>query len=397
MENRKIESGGYTGDFYYVERHGRKMVAYDYNTKLPVGGVGIAYQTMKKSAERGLLIGKHVNAKGKASYRICDMALAKTTAKVHSPKKVENAITAPPMDSIANLIHTESLTKKPHGLKLGDLKWKHLIRSVVRGKNILMRGESGTGKTFTAKCVADALDRPLFVFNLGATQDPRSTLIGNTHFDNDRGTFFSESEFIRAIKTPNAVVLLDELSRAHVDASNILMTALDDGQRYIRIDEDKNTPTVMVADGVSFIATANLGSKYTGAGFIDRALSDRFVIVEMDMLGVEEEAQLLQQRYPTVDYTIIMQMAEIACSTRDEFMKEDGSLSDYISTRVNVEAVGMIADMFTLAEVAEVMYYPYFSDDGGVKSERTFVRQMVQKHLPAHASGNLHRSAKNMI
>ena len=97
-----------------------------------------------------------------------------------------------------------------------------------------MTGPAGCGKTMAAKSVVNALERPDFYFNLGATQDPRATLIGNTHFNKEDGTVFSEALFVKAIQTENAVILLDELSRAHPEAHNILMTVLDEGQRYLR-------------------------------------------------------------------------------------------------------------------------------------------------------------------
>ena len=37
-------------------------------------------------------------------------------------------------------------------------------------------------------------------------------------------------------------------------------------------------------------------------------------------------------------------------------------------------------DGFTLAEAAEVCIYPFFDEDGGVDSERTFMKQVVQKY-----------------
>ena len=131
---------------------------------------------------------------------------------------------------VLNFIHS-SYSLKPQGLMMNELKWKYLVRSGVRGKNIMMTGPAGCGKTMAAKALVNSLDRPDYYFNLGATQDPRATLIGNVHFEKKSGTYFSESVFVKAIQTPNAVILLDELSRAHPDAWNILMTVLDYGQR----------------------------------------------------------------------------------------------------------------------------------------------------------------------
>jgi len=54
-----------------------------------------------------------------------------------------------------------------------------------------MTGPAGCGKTMAAKSLVNALDRPDFYFNLGATQDPRSTLIGNTHFILDTYILFN--------------------------------------------------------------------------------------------------------------------------------------------------------------------------------------------------------------
>ena len=67
---------------------------------------------------------------------------------------------------------------------------------------------------------------------------------------------------VEAITTENAVVLLDEISRAHPDAANILMTVLDLNQRYLRIDEMDGTPVIKVAKGVSFLAMRSINSSH---------------------------------------------------------------------------------------------------------------------------------------
>ena len=206
-------------------------------------------------------------------------------------------------------------TLKPKQLFLSELKWKFLVRSAMRGKNIMMTGPAGCGKTMAAKTLTNSLNRPHFYFNLGATQDPRSSLIGNTHFNKKDGTFFSEALFVKAIQTEDAI---------------------------------------KVASGVTFVATANIGNEYTSTRVMDRALIDRFITVEMDVLDASQETDLLMMLFPLVDKKQIESVAAIVGDTRKELNSEMPRLSTHISTRSSVEMVSLIYDGFTLAESSEV-------------------------------------------
>lgn len=299
-----------------------------------------------------------------------------------------NAVSAEPIENVSPDSEHEVVKKfihdaggfKPEQLIISDLKWKYLVRSAMRGRNIMMTGPAGTGKTMAAKYLVSALNRPEYYFNLGATQDPRATLIGNTHFNKETGTYFSESLFVKAIQTENAIILLDELSRAHPEAVNILMTVLDLNQRYLRLDEKDGSPTIKVAPGVSFIATANIGNEYTTTRTMDRALKDRFITIEMDQLDDVTEFRLLKMKYPAVADATLQAIAEIGSMTRKECKSSNPKLSSALSTRAAVEVASLIYDGFSLSEAAEVGIYPFFSEDGGVDSERTFVKQVVQKY-----------------
>ena len=185
---------------------------------------------------------------GKNNIRITDDVCSANFPSVPNDVKQKNTTTTKEFELTTNMSEQEILALvqsapqiRPKTLILSDVKWKYLVRSVLRGKNLMITGPAGCGKTLAVTTVAHAMDRPYFYFNLGATQDPRPTLIGNTHFDKNSGTYFADSTFIKALQTENAVILLDELSRAHPEAWNILMTVLDESQRYVRVDESPSS------------------------------------------------------------------------------------------------------------------------------------------------------------
>lgn len=337
----------------------------------------------KRAAENGHALRMITTKTGRTQWRDTDIAdYEALVSHAVPPKPIGNEKNELENDVVEFVKQSASL--RPDNLIMPDLKWKYLVRSVLRGKNIMMTGPSGCGKTLAAQTISKVLHgRQFFYFNIGATQDPRSTLIGNTHYSKDKGTFVAEALFVKAIQTPDSIILLDELTRGHADAWNILMTVLDDNQRYLRIDEMPDTPTIKVAKGVTFIATANIGAEYTATRVLDRAMLDRFAsVVEMEPLSKDDENRLLTMTYPEIENTTIQAIAEIAEHTRLQVKSEDPKVTTSISSRITVEMAGLINDGFTLAEAAEACIFPFFSPAGGNDSERTYMRQLVQKYLP---------------
>ena len=168
-----------------------------------------------------------------------------------------------------------------------------------------------------------------------------------------------------------------------------MRTVLDSGQRYLRLAESNGQETIDVAEGVTFVATANIGNEYTSTRVMDKALMDRFIIVEMDVLTDEEEFGLLQYMFPHVDNGLLQAVSEISHMTRQESRSDAGKLTTGVSTRTSVEVAGLLFDGFGLDEAAEVTIYPQYSDDGGTDSERTFIKQLVQKYVNDGSSDDL--------
>ena len=361
-------------DFTVIDSKGNSWTSFPYHLKVKAKpGETIYFQTKQRTqhAVPGRGTGWKFEQISERAYNL------KTDRSIPAPEK--DRASAEQKD-LRNFIH-DSYKLKPKTLKMSEIKWKYLVRSAVRGKNIMMTGPAGCGKTLAAKSLVQALDRPDFYFNLGATQDPRSTLVGNVHFDKETGTFFSESQFVKAIQTENAVILLDELTRAHPDAWNILMSVLDSTQRYMRLDETSDQKEIKVANGVTFIATANIGAAYTATRVLDKAMLDRFAVIEMDTLSKEDETDLLTMLFPKGDSQILSNIAEIAFMTRVEAGTDNPRIEHGVSTRTSVEMASLVYDGFSLGEVADITVYPQYDTSGGVDSERTFVKQIVQKFL----------------
>ena len=368
MQYEQIIDGYYEGDEVKgIDMLNFKPLTKDYFKSRP---------DMKQRVEKAINTQTYLAAYQRGT-RLGWKFITKEEADQHLELKVE-----------VNKVNTFNSSTPPKDFYIDELKWKFLVRNIEKGKNIMMTGPSGCGKTDATFKAAEALGREVMYFNLGATQDPRSTLIGNTHYNKDSGTYFSESSFVSAIQKENTVILLDELSRAHPEAWNILMTVLDPIQRYLRLDEKDDSPTIKVADGVSFIATANIGMEYTATRVIDRAILDRFALIEMEPLSEENEFTLLKGKFPSIDDKVLNNLCSIVSSIRKEINSDTPRLSTMVSTRNTIEIAELLNDGFSLEDASQLLIYPLFPNDGN-DSERVFIKQLIQKFVQAESKKEL--------
>ena len=164
------------------------------------------------------------------------------------------------------------------------------------------------------------------------------------------------------------------------------MSPLDPTQRDLRLDEGSNGEVINVADGVCFIATANIGNEYTATKVLDKAISGRFPIkIEMESLDSDQLLDLFEVFFPTKTHhqlSVMRKLCDISEDIRLECKNEDSNLSTALSSRSLVKMAELVMDGFTLEEIIEVSIFTEYPDDVGADSERTFVSQIVQKYFP---------------
>jgi ATP-dependent Clp protease ATP-binding subunit ClpA len=122
--------------------------------------------------------------------------------------------------------------------------------------SFLFLGPTGCGKTETAKQLADKMSMTLVRFDMGEYQEKHSVarLIGAppgyVGYEDNAGQLITKLQ-----ETPNCILLLDEIEKAHPDVTNILLAFMDNG--FVTGSNGK------VADGRNciLIMTSNLGAR----------------------------------------------------------------------------------------------------------------------------------------
>lgn len=246
------------------------------------------------------------------------------------------------------------------GFYVEYMNWNFLVRNIMKHKNTMLIGPTGTGKTELIIEIAKHLNKEINIYDMGAMQDPLTDLLG-THRLEGNSSVFDYAQFVSDVQKPG-IILLDELSRAPQMAMNILFPCLD-SRRELRIDiaGSNNVRKVKVHPECVFIATANIGAEYSGTQEIDAALLNRFLPMQLDYMPEQIEEHVLKVR-TGIDDNSAKIICECANQIRDSYKSE--ILSKSVSTRETLAIAELVVDGFTVQDAYKyIVFQKFMSED----------------------------------
>lgn len=286
----------------------------------------------------------------------------------------QNKNTGSPLErSLFPDFQPSSFTPPKHSrdLCIPQRKWEFLCHTLYLGKYPFLLGPKGCGKSSVALELAEAMGLEYFAFDMGQAFKPKKMFLGGLIIGDEGKTQAIRSEFFKAFTSDRpTLIFLDELTRIPMVAANFLMTILDRRQSYL-YDEDSGV-RYNKGQQVLFVAAGNTGFAYVSTQRLDSAFEDRFIKVQLSYLTPEEEAALIQQRFPLVKAAAAGQLADIARLLRQAEQKE--ALTVSLSTRQVLDAAAYLQLGYTMREVVEEVILTNYV----IAGEQLVARSLVQ-------------------
>jgi cobaltochelatase CobS len=235
-----------------------------------------------------------------------------------------------------------------------------LLAGFARNRRVLVQGLHGTGKSTHVEQVAARLNWPCVRVNLDG-QLCRMDLIGRdavTLRDGQQVTEFQEGILPWAIQRPVALIL-DEYDAGRPDVMFVIQRILEHDGKLTLLDQNRVIsphPWFRLFATANTVGLGNLNGLYHGVQRLNHAQMDRWnIVVSLDHLPLQVEADIVASRVPKVDSGLIASMVAVANLTRSGFRV--GDLSTLMSPRTvitwaeNVAIFGDVGLAFRLSFV----------------------------------------------
>lgn len=160
---------------------------------------------------------------------------------------------------------------------------------VGMGKNLLLKGPTGSGKTKLAETLAQALGRSMYSINCSVDLDAESLMGFKTlDYQEDKQVISFVPGPVTKAMTEGTLLYIDEINMAKPETLPLINGVLD----YRRQVTNPFTNEVIKADR-QFTVIAAINEGYIGTVPLNEALKNRFNVVEVAYLQGEKLEELL--------------------------------------------------------------------------------------------------------
>jgi MoxR-like ATPase len=194
-----------------------------------------------------------------------------------------------------------------------------VIDSVIQGQNVILTGGTGVGKTTHITQLANRINQPLLRINFNG-ETRMSDLVGKVH------VIAGETRWMDGV-LPMAMrngwwLLLDELDFAEPAVLSLLHPVLE--EESVLVLKENSGEIIHPHPSFRLFATANSigamserAATFTGTNDMNEAFLDRWQVILVNNLSVEEEIKVLRKASPGLRSAWARRIAEFAKKARD--------------------------------------------------------------------------------
>ena len=182
------------------------------------------------------------------------------------------------------------------------------IIALSMGKNLLLKGPTGSGKTKLSDTLSSIFSQPMHSINCSVDLDAEALLGYKTISERDgKNTIdFIEGPVIQAMKNGH-LLYIDEINMAKPETLPILNGVLD----YRRSITNPFTGEVVKA-APSFGVVAAINEGYVGTVPLNEALKNRFVVIDVPYIEGQTLKSVIESQSKLSDSKLISQFVDLS-------------------------------------------------------------------------------------